>query len=538
VNGSEDLWGKYCSFFEKSFSEQLEHNEKKLKEYFEKWKKTKMAEHLCPKGVEKFEDIPLTTYEDYPILHKFGEEIEKLEKAVPRRKGELWRDYYDRISKQVAPMLEGWMADEYAFCAKTSGTTGEPKWFAHGETFLKNMTMDLLAAISISASDNWGETKLRPGDKLLNIMAPAPYVAGTVAVEVFAPVLKLVPPIEIIDNITDMRKKINITIKLIKAGEKLDVIGGIASPLKMICDYFKRPDELYKNYYQSMNFGIAKLILYFIYLRYKLAHKKPIRLKDIFSLKGVGAAGTEAKLYFNYLRDEFGIEPTQVYGSTELGFPFLGLPDRKGYLTPSPRSCYFEFLTDDGKIKRINELEKDSLYELVGTPFGSVLIRYQTGDLFRVIDFREDGLPIFDCEGKKAALLDFFGYFRISEAAITNTIVKAGLPSFDRWCIQKVTEPKEHICVLMEKGWDYTEKEAEEKIFEALREVLPDFQNYVRDFRVKDPSEIIKVEYLSKGAFMRYAMKKVKEGVPLGQIKFRKIIPTDKSEMAELLRRV
>ena len=536
MNSSEDLWGKYCSFFEKSFPEQLEHNVKELKGHFEKWKKTKMAEHLCPEGVEKFEDIPLTTYEDYPILHQFGEQMEKLREKVPREKGELWWGYYDRVSRQVAPMLEGWMVDEYGFCAKTTGTTGEPKWFAHSETFLKNMTIDLLAAACILASDNWGETKLRHGDKFLNILAPAPYLSG-VAAEIYASVLTLVPSIEITDNVTDMREKINITVKLIKTGEKLDVIGGVASPLKMICDYIKKPAELYKDYYQSMRFGIAKLVLYLMYLRYKLGYKKSIKLKYIFSPKGVGAGGMDAKLYFNYLADEFGIEPLQAYGSTELGSPFFGLPDRKKYLTPSLRSGHFEFLTNDGKIKKINQLEQDNVYELVATSFGSMLIRYRTGDLFRVIGFREDGLPIFDCEGRKTALLDFFAYFRISENIMTKTIIKAGLHSFERWCIQKVMDPKEQLCVLMEKGWDYTEKESEVKLFEALKEVFPDFQSYVRDFRVKDPSEIIKVEYLSKGAFMRYAMQKVKEGVPLGQIKFPRIISTDKPEMAELLRR-
>ena len=115
-------------------------------------------------------------------------------------------------------------------------------------------------------------------------------------------------------------------------------------------------------------------------------------------------------------------------------------------------------------------------------------------------------------------------------------MVKAGLPSFERWCVQKVMEPKEHICLLMERGWDYTEKEAAGRIFEALKETSPDFQNYVGDFRVMEPSEIIKVEYLSKGTFMRYAMKKMKEGVPLGQIKSAKVIPSHKPEMADLLR--
>ncbi len=78
MNEGRDLWQKYCGFFDKSFSEQVRYSEKKREEYFEKWKKTKMAKQLCPKGARVFEDIPLTTYDDYPILHEFGEKIESL----------------------------------------------------------------------------------------------------------------------------------------------------------------------------------------------------------------------------------------------------------------------------------------------------------------------------------------------------------------------------------------------------------------------------------------------------------------------------
>lgn len=106
MEDGKKLWKKYCSFLDKSFSEQVEHSERKKEEYFDKWKRTKMAEQLCPEGVKKFEDIPITTYEDYPIIHEFGKKMEELEKTVPRRRGERLWNYYDRIGKQVAPMLE------------------------------------------------------------------------------------------------------------------------------------------------------------------------------------------------------------------------------------------------------------------------------------------------------------------------------------------------------------------------------------------------------------------------------------------------
>ncbi|MBA7714125.1 hypothetical protein ES703_123141 [subsurface metagenome] len=122
MNEGRKLWEKYCGFFDKSFSEQVEYSEKKREEYFEKWKNTKMARQLCPEGVTKFENIPITTYKDYPILYKFGKKMEELESTVPRKKGERLWDYYDRIGKQAAPMLDGWMTDRFGFYIKTSGT--------------------------------------------------------------------------------------------------------------------------------------------------------------------------------------------------------------------------------------------------------------------------------------------------------------------------------------------------------------------------------------------------------------------------------
>jgi len=61
-------------------------------------------------------------------------------------------------------------------------------------------------------------------------------------------------------------------------------------------------------------------------------------------------------------------------------------------------------------------------------------------------------------------------------------------------------------------------------------------RDYVGDFRVKDPSEVVKVEYLRPGAFLRYQIKKAKMGSPIGQYKPPKIIPTEKTEIYEALR--
>ena len=90
----------------------------------------------------------------------------------------------------------------------------------------------------------------------------------------------------------------------------------------------------------------------------------------------------------------------------------------------------------------------------------------------------------------------------------------------------------------MEKEWEYTEREASKRVFEAFENVDPYFRDYVRDFRIKDPWKVIRVEYLKKGAFMRYMMMKAKKGVEMGQIKPIKLITPKNREVGDLLRRV
>jgi len=193
------------------------------------------------------------------------------------------------------------------------------------------------------------------------------------------------------------------------------------------------------------------------------------------------------------------------------------------------------------EIRKITQLERDNVYELVVTPFGSVLVRYRMGDLLKVVDFRDNGMPVFSFESRKVDLLDIRSYFRLSEAVATNALLEAGLPPTDKWAFAKEidhTTRDEYLCLLMEKEWEFSELEASRGVFDALRKLDPYFQNYVEDFGIRDPWQVIKVEYLKKGAFMRYIMQRAKQGAPMGRIKPLKLITPEKKEVADLLRSI
>jgi len=538
MDEGRELWEKYCGFFDKSFSEQVAYTEKQKGDLFEEWKHTKAAKHLCPDGVEEFEDIPLTTYDDYPILREFGQEVERLSERDPRGKEESLWDYYDRISRQAAPMLDGWLTDEYGFCCKTSGTSGESKWFAHGRHFLENGLRDIIAIFVVGCSNTWGSTNLKSGDNFFGVGGSSPYIGGMVYKSALDHGFTLVPPMEVYDNVTDMRKKIMIALKLIEKGEKIDFGGGIASSFHMACRYFTDRVSLYKDYYHSMNFGILKTVFFIMWVYQNLFGKKYKKAMEIMSVKGIGTGGFDTEIYAAFLNEQFGVEPLNLYAATEPGFCMVGSPDRKRDLIPFLNSCYFEFLTDNGEVRKINELEKDKIYELICTPFRSVIMRYKMGDLFKVIDFRDDGMPIFGFESRKEDILDIRGYFRLSGALAVEALVGAGLPPTDKWAFVKEIEPDDHLCLLMEREWEYPEREASRRIFESLQKIDPYFQSYVKDCGIRDPWKVIKVEYLKKGAFMRYIMLRAKQGVEMGQIKPLKLITPQNKDVAELLKRI
>ncbi len=532
----EELWRKYCSFFDKPFSEQLEYNNNQMQKYFEKWKKTKMAKKLCPGGAKNLGDVPLTTYDDYPILHDFGARIERLSKTVPKRKGEILWDYYDRISRKVAPMLDGWMVDKYAFCAKTSGTTGESKWFAHGEEFWENIRNSLMAAAVIACTDERGTTKIKKGDRVLNVGPPVPYISGYIVVRSLG-FLEPIPPLEVTDNILNFRKKVMLGLKAIEKGARIDYFGGLPAGVHLTYKYLSDKESFFKEYYQSMNFGFLKLIMFIIWLKCKIRSKKCKKMSELMPLKGIAGGGVDLKLYLDFFKNELGVEYLNSYGSTELGFGAHGRFDRKSGLVFDLRTGFYEFLTEKGEIKEIDELSKGNVYEVIGTPFGSMTMRYRIGDLLKVVDFY-DGAPIFDFEGRTVDILNIYGWFRMTHDIALNALKRAGLSSTDKWAIIKEVKPKEKIRVMMEKTWKCSEREAEKRIFNALVKTYPDFNDYVKGFKIKNPSEAIKVEYLRKGAFLRYTMKKSKDGSAMGQIKPPKIIPPEKIEIADMLREV
>ncbi len=533
---SADPWRQYCGFFEQPFEKQLEQNEAFMKEHLQRWAQTAQAKSLCPNGFASIDDIPITTYSDYPVLLEFKSRIEALEKSWPRMPGELCWDYYDRIGREAAKPLSDYIIGEFSFAAKTSGTVSEPKWAVHGFSLWENFRRDTIATMLLSCSDSWGRTRFRIGDKGFNFTPSAPFLSGwgRKASQGFQ---IDVPPVDVMDNIADARERFFVALQYLEKGHKIDMLGGMAPTAYLLCEYFSNPESFFEEYFHSVNMGPSKLYLLEKWAEAKIS-KRSRKLSDFLSLKGLMIGGVDTALYRDYFKMKLGVDPFCIYGATELGLPMFGSPDAKSDLLPNLRSCYLEFRDSNGEIRKISEIEVGNTYHVVATPFGGLFMRYEIGDLVRAVGKRDDGMPVFSFWGRENATITIFRPPHITEAFAAQIMARAGLSLSDKWSVTKTFEGREKLLFLMENTWGLSEAEAEKRIFEAIMVLNPDLRQYAREFNIEKPEDMVEVEYLKTGAFLRYSMKRGKEGVPIGQVKPPKIIPSERQDICDLLRSV
>ena len=534
----KELWDKYCGFIYRDFQKQLEYNREKTDSYFKKIRYTRLLEATGARDAENIRQVSITTYDDYSFLRLFEERIGKLETATTKGKNETLAEYYMRIGRIAAEPLLEYFPGEFQSCVKTSGTTAQSKWVIWTRLFRDAYLEIGISPLVMACSEHTGDTSLRLGDTVLNMSAPPPYFSGWTLYflcELFR--FKAYPPFEVTDRISDIRRRIWMALKKIdQAKEKISLIGTTASLLFLIVKYITDREFFYKEYWKSLDIGATKTFMLLKFIHAKMFWK-PKDIREVLPVKGLICSGFDSKMYIELFKRSFGIEPLNLYGASEIGFPMYGTVEDRYNMILDLRTGFFEFLdVENGNVFGVDELKKGHRYSLIATPFGSCVIRYRIGDVFRVEYFRDDGMPVFSMEGREGYSFDIYGYFRIDESLATRVMIKSGLTSSEDWCFAKIIEPNEKICILMEKERDYNEETAAELIFRALLEESEEFRNFVRDFKIRRPTDVIKVEYLRRGAFNRYSNSRLKMGLPYGQVKPLKVIPTQRMEIFETLR--
>jgi hypothetical protein len=150
---NDEIWTKYCGFFDLSLDEFMKIQERLLMEQIELLSKSMMGRMLMgdmiPKNMEEFRQVvPLTTYEDY-----LGYLDQKREDVLPRKP-------------------HGW--------SHTSGRSGKYKykWVPYPKKMYDKLGEILIATMILSTCSTKGEVNLELNDKVLLATAPPPYVTS------------------------------------------------------------------------------------------------------------------------------------------------------------------------------------------------------------------------------------------------------------------------------------------------------------------------------------------------------------------------
>ena len=510
----EELWQMCCGFLDLSLEQFMAIQRRLLLEQLELLKDCELGRKVMrdamPETVEEFrEQVPLTTYADYcPEL------LEKREAVLPA-KPVLWQH--------------------------TSGRSGEYpfKWVPVSHRFWEEMGLVLSAVVIFATCRRRGDIAFGDGSKLLCAMAPTPYTLGFFAQKLDEELgFKFLPPLSESEGMS-FEERIREGFKLALA-EGIDGFYGLPGVLVAIGEQFKQGSD---NVKLSALLSQPKALLRLIkgLIKSKLA-RRPLLPKDLWSLRGMAAAGTDGVVYRQKIEDMWGRHPLDGYGGTEAiviatqtwdcdGMTFI---PNLNFLEFIPEAEHFKWQLDHSyqpKTVLLDEVKAGENYEIVFTNFhGGAMVRYRVGDMVKITSLRNDKLdidiPQMAFERRADDLIDIAGFTRLTEKVIWQAIENTGIPYAD-WTVRKEVvgeRPVLHLYLELKNGYIASEKGMATGVHDQLRKLDSDYANLESMLGLKP----LEVTLLASGAFKAYMAQRQAEGADLAHWKPPHINPSDK----------
>lgn len=518
INGdSERIWKNYCGFLDLSVDEFMKIQELLLMEQMELAANSKLGQKIMggqkPKTVEEFRSVvPFTTYQDYePYL---GEQVED----VLSRKPATW--------------------------AHTSGRTGLFKWTPYTLEMLGRLADDTLAAFILSSASRKGEVRLTEGTRVVLNLPPPPYMTGIMAVAAGQRLLyRAIPPLQVSSKLA-FEDRIKESYKTaLKSG--VDYAASIAVVLTKVGESYGQLGNRPRGKIPWHPMAIVRLLKA---VAVSKMLKRPLLPKDIWKVKGLVCGGTDTSIYRDQIYRYWGVQPLDIYVSTESCFIAMQGWNKKG-LNFVPYSNFYEFIPEKEWLKSredpaykpssllINQLEEGKVYEIVITNFhGGAYLRYRIGDLIKIISLKDEetgvNLPQMIFFSRADDIIDMAGFARFDEKTVWQAIQGLGIPYADWSARKEYREGKPVLNIYLElmdnKAHDH--KELERLIDQQFVNTNADY----KDLREMTGTEPLVVTLLDKGAFAQYQEKKRAAGYDLAHLKPPHMCASD-SVMKDLL---
>jgi hypothetical protein len=509
----EEIWTKYCGFFDLSLDEFMEIQNRLLFEQIGILQNSKIGISLlgekAPRTIEEFRsNVPITSYKQYADFL-----LERKEDGLP-----------------VKPYM--W--------SRTSGRSGEYecKWVPYPKEMYKYLGEVVICAMIVSSCNYKGDVTLELNDSVLLATAPPPYVSGLLSRSTLEQMaIKFLPSLDSGEKM-DFGERIATGFKMAMR-EGLDYFYGIASVLVRMGQQFEHGSGKSSFSMEMLHPGALSRALRGA-LKAKL-NKRAMLPKDIWKIKGIMTGGTDTAVYKDQIEYYWGKKPLEGYACTEAGTIAVQAWNYKG-MTFCPDAAFLEFIPYDEyqKVKfdpsykpatrLMNELEP-GIYELVFTNFhGGVFTRYRVGDLFEVISLRDEeiqiDLPQFRFYSRADDVIDLSGFARLTEKVIWQAIQASGL-NYTDWVARKEVKDEKpflHLYVELKSGDSLPVEEIEEAIKKELRERIPE----VNDLENMLGDHYLSVSWLPGGSFSNYMKEMQLAGADLAHIKPPHMQPPDR----------
>lgn len=506
----EELWQRCCGFIDLSLEDFMKIQRRLLSEQLELLKRCELGRYIMngadPYTVEEFrERVPLTTYADYaPYL------LEKREDALPKKPA-LWQ--------------------------YTSGKSGEYpfRWAPVTAEQLKEIEPLIFALLFFSSCKQRNEIALKQHDKVLYGMAPPPYATGTMARVFPHELFDFLPPVEEAEKMSfEERMQQGFGLAL---SEGLDVCIALSSVAIAIGNRFsQRSNNTNIKALFKRPKAIARLVRGLI--KSKLAHRSLLP-KDLWSLRGLITFGIDTSVYREKIKEMWGREPLEFYGSTETVFIATQTWDHQG-MTFIPHLNFFEFIPEEESIKSredptyqpstllLDEV-KPGNYELVITSFhGGPFLRYRLGHLIEITSLHNEQLNIAIPQmvflSRVDDQIDIAGFTRLSEKIIWQAIENTGL-AYEDWTARKEVkgEPVLHLYIELKENGYVTAEQVAASVHKELRKLDTPYAE-LESFTGLRPLE---VTLLPPNAFQLYKQRQQASSADLTQLKPPHINPAD-----------
>ena len=495
------IWQRYCGFVDLSIEEFMLIQHRLLMEQIELVADSPLGRKIMkgnrPQNVEEFRRVvPLTTYEDYE----------------------------PHLSQQQEDML----AEKPLFWCHSAGRGGYFKWIPYTQRAFEVFAKRALAAFILGATNSKGEVNIRPGTRLLLLLAPRPYSSGMIFDYLgrrFS--TRFIPPLEEAEEMEFQERIANGFGMALKTG--VDVIFALASVLVKM-------GESMAEQAQGMRFSPALLRppvlfrLVWALVRSRIA-KRAILPKDLWRAKAILTGGTDVSIYKDQVAYYWGRIPYEGYGGTE-GFPLAVQAWNKKWLTFVPDVAFWEFIPEEDMKKSLqnsdyepatvlfDEVKPGKSYEVVLTHFyGMPLLRYRLGDIVTFVSPKDEeagiNLPQMVFRARVGETIDLGGLTDLDEKTIWRAIESSGL-KYEDWSARKGYEKGQSTLTLyVELKEERQAREIEQLVDRQLRAIDVDYRD-VGDWLGTQPVRVI---LLSPGTFKRYYEEKQKGGADLAHLK-------------------